>query len=329
MNFNGIVIRIVPFLLILALSSAPATVAQSLGEEDQLWVGLVLTSAGRSDAFNDTVWTALFELRNEGLLNFKFAEPARTEGHEYYVNLFVDRGYDLIILIQEPGGDREVLENYARRFPDRRFIYLSPTERIVIEPGRAPEITDPYRGAFLAGIAAGTLSPTGIVGYLGGAFSPTAKQVELSFLQGLKEINPQAKLLPIYLSLGPAGDIDPLKARALSFTLIEHGADVLFEFSGDSGIGVLRAAQERGIPVIYSNYPSVKDPQRLDPELRVGYLGFEGKPMKTFIRQVIEGNYRRTVSLTLWTDVPQVVANVKAFANRLDRGEIELVNLRP
>jgi basic membrane protein A len=104
--------------------------------------------------------------------------------------------------------------------------------------------------AYLAGMLAGAMSRSGVVGLIGGTELPPVKESFGAFERGVRRVNPRARVLTAYI--GNWDDVSAGKEQALA--QIARGADVLFQNADAAGLGVFQAARERtGVYVIGSN----------------------------------------------------------------------------
>jgi len=91
---------------------------------------------------------------------------------------------------------------------------------------------------YLTGMIAGGLSRTEIIGLIAGYPIPKINRLLHAFMDGVREINPDAKFLVTFVQSW----FDPLKAKQAAFAQLDRGADVLFA----ERLGVADAAQQRG-----------------------------------------------------------------------------------
>lgn len=99
-----------------------------------------------------------------------------------------------------------------------------------------------HESAFLAGIAAGLMTKTNKVGFVGGMAIPPVLRFQAGFEAGLKTVNPSARVLVSFVeSFG-----DAPKAKQLTVAQLDAGADIIFEVGGGSGLGSIEAVKERG-----------------------------------------------------------------------------------
>lgn len=104
--------------------------------------------------------------------------------------------------------------------------------------------------SYLAGMAAASVSKSGVIGCIGGTELPPVKASFAAFVAGVHAVKPTATVLTAYL--GNWDDVSAGKEQALA--LIQRGADVIFQNADAAGLGVFQAAKERqGVSVIGSN----------------------------------------------------------------------------
>jgi basic membrane protein A len=101
-----------------------------------------------------------------------------------------------------------------------------------------------HDGAYLAGMLAGAMTKSGIVGSVGAIPIPEVNMLINAFALGVKEVRPDAKHLVSFIGTF----FDPPKAREAGLAQIDAGADILF----GERIGTADAAKERGIKSIGS-----------------------------------------------------------------------------
>ena len=117
--------------------------------------------------------------------------------------------------------------------------------------------------SYLAGMLAGAMSRSGVLGVIGGTELPPVKESFSAFERGARRMNPQARILRAYI--GNWDDVSAGKEQALA--QIAKGADVIFQNADAAGLGVFQAARERaGVYVIGSN----SDQNAVAPQVTLG-----------------------------------------------------------
>lgn len=95
--------------------------------------------------------------------------------------------------------------------------------------------------SYLAGMAAATVSRTGVVGAIGGTELPPVRASFDAFGAGARAVRPDITVLVAYL--GNWDDAGAGKEQALA--MISRRADVLFQNADAAGLGVFQAVRER------------------------------------------------------------------------------------
>ena len=109
-----------------------------------------------------------------------------------------------------------------------------------VTPGLISDIdTDPGPGAYLAGILAGRMTRSNVVGVVVSDEPPTWNRMSAAFAQGLKSTNPHARLL--YSVIGEDAYADAAGAKRNTEDQIAVGADVVFGQGDGASFGMLQA----------------------------------------------------------------------------------------
>lgn len=101
-----------------------------------------------------------------------------------------------------------------------------------------------HDGAYLAGMLAGKMTKSNVVGSVGAMPIPEVNMLINAFAAGVKAVNPDAKHLVTFIGTF----FDPPKAREAGLAQIDAGADILF----GERIGTADAAKERGLKSVGS-----------------------------------------------------------------------------
>ncbi len=213
-------------------------------------VGLVFDVGGRGDkSFNDAAYRGLTTAQRELGVTVEFLEPASSEDREAAMRLFAARGFDLVVgvgFIFSSDVDR-----VARDFPRTRFACIDYAPPPDGPPANVAGLV--YRdeeGAYLVGAAAGLLSRTRHVGFVGGMLTPLIRKFEAGYAAGVRAVCEGCVVHPAYVGATPDAFRDPAKGKALAMAEIAAGADVIFHASGSTGHGVFEGAREAGVLAI-------------------------------------------------------------------------------
>ena len=184
------------------------------------------------------------------------------------IQTFVDQGFNVIITVGFLIGTDTTIA--AKENPDVKFIGVDQgicvDEQGVPDPtftcaGDAAALLPNYQGivfaeaqpGYLAGIVAGSLTESNVIGAVGGTNVPAVVNYWRGYENGAKATNPDVEVLYQETDPDPAkGFNDPTKGRAIAEQFLSQDADVIFQIAGLTGQGVLEAvcdADAHGIGV--------------------------------------------------------------------------------
>jgi basic membrane lipoprotein Med (substrate-binding protein (PBP1-ABC) superfamily) len=143
------------------------------------------------------------------------------------------QGYDLVI-----GHGFEYQDAAARVAPEfPKTVYVT-TSGNQVGPNLAGIEFDFEEPSYLAGMLAGRLTKSNVVGTIGGTELPPVKRSFAAFAAGARAVNPKVQVLGSYI--GNWDDVNAGKEQALA--QIGRRADVIFQNADAAGLGVFQAA---------------------------------------------------------------------------------------
>ena len=192
------------------------------------------------NAWNSCLHAALQDAAKEGVIEYVFSEGVSGTDYPRAMREYAEQGHKLII------GESYAVEREARQvaadYPDTAFVLGSSGEPAGDNFGVFG--TWNHEGAYLAGMLAGKMTKSNVVGSVGAVPIPEVNMLINAFAAGVKAVNPEAKHLVSFIGTF----FDPPKAREAGLAQIDAGADILF----GERIGTADAAKERGIKSVGS-----------------------------------------------------------------------------
>ena len=206
--------------------------------ESKYKIAMVTDVAGLGDqSFNDMAYNGLKLLEADYGVEITVVES--TEMTQYVTNLtkLADQGYDLIIavgaLLQDAVADAAIQR------PDAHFLMVDTEaqgENVMSATYKE------YEGSFLGGVAAGLMTKKNKVGFVGGMDIPPIERWRVGFEAGVKTVNPDCEVVTTYVEeFG-----NPTKGKQIALTQYDSGIDIIFAVAGQSGLGVIQAASDKG-----------------------------------------------------------------------------------
>lgn len=192
------------------------------------------------NAWNSCLHAAMLDAAKEGIIEYVFSEGVSGTDYARAMREYAEQGNQLIV------GESYAVEAEARQvaadYPDTAFLMGSSGEPAGDNFGTFG--TWNHEAAYLAGMLAGAMTKSNVVGSVGAIPIPEVNMLINAFNLGAKEVNPDVKTLVAFIGTF----FDPPKAREAGLAQIDAGADILF----GERIGTADAAKERGIKSVGS-----------------------------------------------------------------------------
>lgn len=154
----------------------------------------------------------------------------------------------------------EYIEAAAEDYPDKEFWFFD--EPIEDYDNIYSMSYSANEGSFLAGMAAASVSKTGVIGFIGGADSTVVNDSLVGYLEGAAYVNPDIKAVVSYTGNWD----DSAKGKELALVQYNAGADIVFQLASNAGVGVFEAAKETGNLAIGSDTDQSLVFEESDPE---------------------------------------------------------------
>lgn len=169
--------------------------------------------------------------------------PETTEKVEQTVELFLSRGYNVII--GGTYGYSDAFAAEAKAHPDVAFINMAGSTT-------APNLESPYprtyQGWYLAGLAAGSVTKSKTLGIIEGFPIPNILWDVNAFALGANAANPGTKVKVAFVNSWG----DPVKEGQLANAMLEQGAD-LIATDMDSPAAIVQAEKAGKASIGYQN----------------------------------------------------------------------------
>ena len=228
--------------LMKSLAGATATLALMAGAA-LAEPAIIFDLGGKFDkSFNEAAFNGAERWAKETGGTYKELEMQDEAQREQALRRLAEAGANPVVMTGFAFGD--VLAKVAPDFPDTKFAII---DMVVDAPNVKSVVFNEHEGSYLVGMMAALASKTGTVGFIGGMDIPLIRKFGCGYAQGVKAVNPDAKLVLNMTGDTPAAWNDPVKGAELAKGQKAQGADVIYAAAGGTGIGVLQAAADEGI----------------------------------------------------------------------------------
>ena len=201
--------------------------------------GLVTDVGGVNDkSFNASAWDGMQRAGKELGADVKYTESRVNADYVSNLTQYAQNGYDVVFAVGFLMNN--AVKDVAPKFPNVKFAIID---------GDAPDLPNcaaikfrEEEGSYLAGALAGLTTKTNVIGFVGGIQMPLIEKFEAGYIAGAKATNPK-----IEVKTGYAGKFDdPQKGQELALSQMGAGADIIYHAAGKTGIGVIKAVQNKG-----------------------------------------------------------------------------------
>jgi basic membrane protein A len=219
------------------LAAAAVTAGAALADP-----AVIFDLGGKFDkSFNEAAYNGAERWKAEVGGSYAELELQNDAQREQAMRRFASQGNNPVVMAGF--SQATALGVVAAEFPDTNFVII---DAVVDAPNVQSIIFDEHTGSFLVGALAAMKSETGTVGFVGGMDVPIIHKFFCGYAQGVKAVNPDAKVIENYTGTTPTAWNDPVTAGELAKAQFDAGADVSFAAAGGSGLGVLQAAKDAG-----------------------------------------------------------------------------------
>jgi basic membrane protein A and related proteins len=201
---------------------------------------IIYDLGGKFDkSFNESASHGAERWAKETGQKFRELEMQSEAQREQALRRLAESGANPIVMTGFAFGD--VLNKVAPDFPKTKFAII---DMVVNQPNVQSVVFTEEQGSYLVGVMAAMASKTGTVGFIGGMDIPLIRKFGCGYVQGVKSVNPNAKVIQNMTGTTPTAWNDPVKGGELAKAQISQGADVIYAAAGGTGVGVLQAAAD-------------------------------------------------------------------------------------
>ncbi|HEX3275636.1 MAG TPA: BMP family protein [Gemmatimonadales bacterium] len=249
-----------------------------------LRVGLITPGSVADAAWNSGAYAGLQEIHDSLGLAISHVEARTPAEQDEALRTYASQGYDLVFAhgFEFQGA----AERVSAQYPGTVFIVTSGSRT---RGNVAPLVFRLEEASYLAGMVAGGLTRSNILGFVGGIELPPIKAAYQGWVNGATAVNPKVRSRQIYLNSFD----DAAAGREAALALIRVGADMLHHNADAAALGLFQAAKEA--PGVYL-FGANADQSALAPERVVGSAVIDlPRAFLLVAREIKDGTFRPRV----------------------------------
>ena len=275
MNWKRVV-SLVMVLAILAVATACSPSGESAKQEVPFFYAVYATPI--EEPWDGVIHAALQKAADEGKIRYEWTDDVGYSGDMERVLREVAEQQKPDAIFGDAFGNEEAVRRVAADYPEIAFVFgsgLGP-----VDPNFSVFDNWIHEPAYLCGLIAGGVTQSNVIGVVGGYPVPEVNRIVNAFIQGVKEVNPDAKVLVTFINSW----FDPAAAKEAALAQVDSGADVLFA----ERFGVIEAAVERDVLA----FGNMSDQYELGPDhVLTGPVWNMTPTVEYIIKQVEAGAY--------------------------------------
>ena len=321
------VVHVVPLLLALACGDAGRGGERAPSASGDFKVARLTPGPISDQAWNSGAYQGLLRIRDSLNASVSHIQTRTPADFEENFRHYGANGYQLVF---GHGFEfQDAAERAAKDFPRTVFITTSGSR---VAPNVSPMVFGFEDPSYIAGVLAGSLTRSNVIGSIGGTELPPVRSSFAAFEAGARAVNPRVRVLTSYV--GNWEDASAGKEQAIA--QIRQGADYIFQNADAAGLGIFQAAREaKNVAVFGANV----DQNPVAPDVIIGSVVIDlPHAFLSVAREVKEGRFRprilrlgTTAGVTkfvlnpAWrTRIPTaVLARVDSVERRIASGEIQ------
>jgi basic membrane protein A len=258
---------------LLALTVTASSSAVMAQDEPMSVFGAYATQI--EEPWDGVIHTALQAEEDAGRIVYDYADDIGYSGDMEFVLREVSELQAPDIIFGDAFGNEEAVRTVAADYPDIAFVFGSGGGPA--NPNFSVFDNWIHEPAYLAGMLAGGLTETGIVGIVGGVPVPEVNRITNAFISGAQSVNPEVEAKVSFINSW----FDPAAAKEAALAQIDAGADVLYA----ERYGVIEAADEKGLIAV----GNMSDQAELAPDAVVTSVTWNMTPTAAYIIDQVGG----------------------------------------
>ena len=266
--------------------AADATEAPAAKTAADVKIVLLLPGQINDQGWNASNYAGVVACNEKLGTNMEYVEAVQEADFESTFREYAERGYDIIMAAGSQFD--EAAATVAASYPNTLFMLVNGSNND--GDNLCPLFPKEYEASYLAAIVAGYITESGKFGMIGGDPNQAMQDLMAVYGKTAVSIAKERGLADASFNLAYANSwSDIALGKQMSENMIDEGADVMFAYANELGLGVINGAIEKGAKVV--GYSS--DQTTIDPKTVVASINFDYATMYVWaINNWLQGNLK-------------------------------------
>lgn len=288
-------------------TTAPAETTAEKAAADYKIV-LILPGAVNDQGWNASNYAGLVACNQDLGTNMEYVENVQSADFESTFREYAERGYDMII----SAGSQfdEAAATVAASYPKTMFMVVNGANCDL--DNLSPLFPKEYEASYLAGIIAGNISEKGKFAMIGGESNKAMEHLMSVYGKTAVSLSKEKGIADASYNLAYANSwSDVALGKQMGESMIDEGADVLFTYANELGLGAIDAAIQKGIKVVgYSSDQTTIDPKTVVASISFDFATMYKWAINAYLNGELKGHTVHEVGINEDIFVPVFTENV-------------------
>ena len=224
-------------LLVGGVVGSLAAVGVAKAPDDYKMV-LILPGPINDQSWNAANYAGLVACNRDLGTHMEYVENVQPSDFESIFRNYGERGYDLVMAAGTQFD--EAAQRVAPDYPNTTYVVVNGAT--AVGPNLCPVLPKEYEASFLAGLIAGYTTKTGKIGIAGGFPNKLMIRLLNTYEWAARVGCPNLQVIRSYANSWS----DVALGKQMASSMIDQGADVLFFYANQVGLGAIQACKEKG-----------------------------------------------------------------------------------
>jgi len=223
-------------------SSPQQGTSQTKGPGDYKIV-LILPGPISDQSWNATNYSGLQACNKDLGTKIEYVESVLDQDFESTFRNYGQRGYDFVLAAGTQFDD--AAQKVAALYPKTDYLVINGA--VSASPNLSSVTIREWESGYVSGVLAGYTTKSGIIGEIGGFPNELMADCLNGATAGAKYVNPSfKKAIRAYANSWS----DVAKVKELTLSMLSQGADTIFCYANQAGLGAIQACQEKKAKLI-------------------------------------------------------------------------------
>lgn len=296
-------------------------------------IALILPGPINDQSWNATNYAGLVKCNETLGTNMEYIENVQAADYESTFRGYAERGYDLVMAAGTQFDD--AANKVAANYPDTTFCVVNGM--VANGDNVAPIFPKEYEASYVAALIAGELTDNGKFATIGG-FPNDAMEKLLDVYEKVSvDVATERGVADAKAERAYANSWDDVAlGKQMGETMIDNGADVLFVYANQVGLGAIQAASDKNVKFVgFSSDQTTIDPDTVVASVVFDFETFYTWAIDKFVKGELTGNtvheagIAENIFVPVYTDniSQEIKDKVAAGMEKAAKGEVDFQSM--